>query len=154
MTSTIHIQRAAEDERNLPVFSEIARRMDAVRQRAFELFAERGGEGGHELDDWVAAEHQVFGWPAAEFKDVDGAFEVDVTLPGFDAQEVEVTATPSELIVHAATTEEKHGEDAAILWSEFGSNDVYRHVGFPRPVAADRVTATLENGLLKVRAPK
>lgn len=150
----IQIQRATEDERELPVFSEIARRMDAVRQRAFELFAERGGEGGHELDDWVAAEHQVLGWPAAELKDVNGAFEVDVTLPGYDAREVEVTATPSELIVHAATTEEQHGADGEIVWSEFGSNDVYRRFGFPRAVAADRITATLEKGILKVRAPK
>lgn len=150
----IRIQRATDGERDLPVFSELARRMDAVRQRAFEMFSERGGAEGHDLDDWIAAEHEVLGWPAAELTEADGAFEVDVTLPGFAAREVEVTATPSELIVHAAATHEAKGEDEMIVWSEFGSNDVYRRFAFPVSVDADKVTATLDKGILKVRAPK
>ncbi len=151
---SIRIQRAADGERDHPIFTELARRMESVRQRAFEMFAARGGEEGHDLDDWIAAEHEVLGWPAAELKEANGAFQVDITLPGFNAKEVDVTATPSELIVHAASTMEQHGEDEAILWSEFGSNDVYRRFGFPRTVDADKITATLENGILKVRAPK
>ena len=67
--SGIRIQRANDDERALPVFSELAQRLDAVRQRAFELFATRGGTAGHELDDWIAAEHEVLGRPAAELKE-------------------------------------------------------------------------------------
>ncbi|MCC6930698.1 MAG: Hsp20 family protein [Gemmatimonadaceae bacterium] len=150
----IRIQRAADGERDLPIFTEMARRMESVRQRAFELFAERGREEGHDLDDWITAEHEVLGWPSAELKEANGAFQVDITLPGFNAKEVEVTATSSELIVHAASVKEQHGEDEEVLWSEFGSNDVYRRFGFPRTVDADKITATLENGILKVRAPK
>lgn len=152
--SDIRIQLANEGERDLPVFSELAQRMDAVRQRAFEMFAERGGTEGRDLDDWIAAEHEVLGWPAAELKEANGAFQVDVTLPGFAAKDVEVTATPTELIVHAASTQERKGEDEYVVWSEFGSNDVYRRFGFPRSVVVDKVTATLENGILKVMAPK
>jgi len=152
--SDIRIQRAGDGDAVLPVFDELARRMDAVRQRAFELFAERGGGAGHELDDWIAAEHELLGWPAAELKEADGEYEVDVTLPGFAAKEVEVTATPKELIVHAATSHEKKAEDEHVVWSEFGSNDVYRRFGFPIQVDADKVTASLEKGILKVKAPK
>lgn len=152
--SGIRIQRANDGERDLPVFSDLARRMDAVRQRAFEMFAERGGTEGRDLDDWIAAEHEVLGWPAAELKEANGDFRVDVTLPGFAAKEIEVTATPTELIVHAASTHEKKGEEDNVVWSEFGSNDVYRRFGFPKAVDADKVTAELENGILKVRAPK
>lgn len=150
----IRVQRAADGERDLPVFTELDRRMDAVRQRAFERFAERGGQSGHELDDWIAAEHEVLGWPAAAFKEANGAFEVDVTLPGFSAKEVEVTATPSELIVHAASTHEQSGGDDAVIWSEFGAQEVYRRFGFPRAIDAQQVSARLENGILTVRAPK
>lgn len=152
--SDIRIQLANEGERDLPVFSELAQRMDAVRQRAFEMFAERGGTEGRDLDDWIAAEHEVLGWPAAELKEANGAFQVDVTLPGFAAKDVEVTATPNELIVHAASNQERKGEDEYVVWSEFGSNDVYRRFGFPRSVVVDQVTARLENGILKVMAPK
>jgi hypothetical protein len=30
-----------------------------IRQRAFELYQERGREDGHELDDWLLAEEEV-----------------------------------------------------------------------------------------------
>ncbi len=150
----VHIQRDSEGERTLPVFREISDRMEAVRQKAFELFEGRGGERGHELEDWIAAEHAVMGWPAAELKDKKSAFEVEVTLPGFTAKEVEVTATCDEIIVHAASHHEKKGEGDKVLWSEYGSNDVYRRFDLPTEVSADRVTAHLDNGILHVMAPK
>lgn len=150
----VHIQRDVEGERSLPVFREISDRLEAVRQKAFELFQERGGERGHELEDWIAAEHAVMGWPAAELKDKKTAYEVEVTLPGFTAKEVEVTATPREIIVHAAAYHEKKGEEDKVIWSEYGSNDVYRRFELPESVNADRVTAQLENGIPHVMAPK
>lgn len=30
-----------------------------IRQRAFELYQERGQEEGHELDDWLLAEEEI-----------------------------------------------------------------------------------------------
>ena len=30
-----------------------------IRQRAFELYQERGQEDGHELDDWLLAEEEI-----------------------------------------------------------------------------------------------
>lgn len=32
-----------------------------IRQRAFELYQERGGEDGHELEDWLRAEEEIAG---------------------------------------------------------------------------------------------
>jgi len=32
-----------------------------IRQRAHELYEERGREDGHELDDWLRAEEEVTG---------------------------------------------------------------------------------------------
>lgn len=32
---------------------------DVVRERAYELFERRGGEPGHELDDWLTAEREL-----------------------------------------------------------------------------------------------
>ena len=30
-----------------------------IRQRAFELYQERGRDDGHELDDWLLAEEEI-----------------------------------------------------------------------------------------------
>ncbi len=138
----------------LPVFGEIARRFEAIERRAFDLFEKRGRELGHELEDWFQAEHELLGNAAAELCEKDGTYEMRVALPGFDAKEVEVTATPSEIVVHAATKQEKRGEKDNVLWTEFGSNDVYRRFELPNSIVADKVTANLENGLLRINAPE
>lgn len=82
---------------SLPIFETIEKRLDDVRRRAFELFEHRGYQLGHEIDDWIKAEHEIFGWPAAELAEKDGKYEAQMTLPGFEPNEVQVTATPSEV---------------------------------------------------------
>jgi hypothetical protein len=32
---------------------------ELIRQRAYELFESRGRQSGHDLDDWLQAEHQI-----------------------------------------------------------------------------------------------
>jgi HSP20 family protein len=136
----------------LPIFAELAKRFQAIERRAFDLFEKRGRELGHELEDWLKAEHELLGWPAAELSEKDGAYEMQIALPGFEAKEVEVTATPLEIVVHAATKQEVKGEKENVVWTEFGSNDVYRRFELPNPIEIGKVTANLENGLLRINA--
>ena len=142
------------ETKTLPVFEEVDKRLEAVERRAFELFEKRGRELGHELEDWVKAEHELLGWPAAELAEKNGAYELEITLPGFEAKDVEVTASPSEVIIHAASEREKKTQKENVLWTEFGSNDVYRRFEVPNAINVDQVTAKLDNGILKVSAPK
>jgi HSP20 family molecular chaperone IbpA len=141
-------------ERSLPVFAELDRKMEAVRQRAFDLFSNRGARPGGDLDDWIAAERELMGWSTAELTDRQDEFEVDVTLPGFKPDDIELTATPREIIVHAERMDERGGASDRVIWSEFGSNEIYRRFALPADVKADRVTAELKNGVLRVHAPK
>ena len=142
------------EKKTLPVFGEIAKRLQGVQRRAFDLFEKRGRDLGHELEDWFNAEQELFGWPAAELTEKDGAYELEMTLPGFEAKDVEVTATPNEVIVHAATEKEKKTQKDKVLWTESGSNDVYRRFDVPNAINVDQVTAKLDNGILRVNAPK
>lgn len=34
---------------------------EAIQQRAYELFVERGSEHGHDVEDWIGAERQLRG---------------------------------------------------------------------------------------------
>jgi len=96
-------------QKTLPIFAEIARRFDAIRRRAFSLFEKRGCELGHDVDDWLKAEQELMGC-SAELAEKDGTYQMQMTLPGSEAKDVEVTATPSEILVHAATKREERGE--------------------------------------------
>ena len=43
------------------VFPEPPNLEQEIRQRAYELFEARGGEEGHELEDWLRAEEEIKG---------------------------------------------------------------------------------------------
>jgi HSP20 family protein len=152
--SKIAIQKDPKGQRTLQIFQELDRRMEEVQRRACDRFRDRGFAVGHDLDDWIAAEHEVLGWPAAELKERESMYDIEVTLPGFAPNEVEVTATSSEVIVHAASTRQRNGNDEKVIWSEFGANDVYRRFDWPQAVRADSVTAEFDNGMLRITAPK
>jgi len=141
-------------KKTLPIFEEIAKRFEAVQRRAFDIFEKRGRELGHELEDWFKAEHELMGWGAAELAKRNDAYELQITLPGFEAKNIEVTATPREVIVHAATEEEKKTEKGNVMWTEFGSSDVYRRFEVPNPINVDKVTAEFEKGILRISAPE
>lgn len=42
-----------------PVAKETPSIEDEIRRRAFELFEERGGQEGRELEDWLRAESEI-----------------------------------------------------------------------------------------------
>ena len=67
MTTTGQPRRRRGGTTRTPAASESAdatNLADSVARRAFELFLERGGVHGHDLDDWLAAERQLRGTPA------------------------------------------------------------------------------------------
>jgi HSP20 family protein len=149
----IRVQKVKEpQERKLPIFRDVEKLMARIRERAFELFAGRGQGHGHALDDWLAAEREIC-WAASELAEDDKEYVMEVALAGFEPAEISVSATPRELIVHAATKAE-HAEKGKVAWSHFSSNDVYRRVELETEINVDKVTARFKNGLLKIVAPK
>lgn len=151
----VEVQKVNGDGKTtFPVFQEFEKKFDEIRDRAFQLFEGRGCKPGHDFEDWLTAEREVLSSPAAEFTDKGNAFEVQMALPGFDPKEVEVTATPDEIIVHAASKKERKSESDKILWSEFSSSDVYRRIPAPMALNAENTSAVLEKGVLRINAPK
>ncbi len=153
------------EDRSLPIFSEVEKVFEQIRDRAYELFASRNFGLGFDLDDWLKAEKEA-GWPAAELVEDDDVFELKVALAGFDAEDISVTANPKELIIKAsreteAKTAEKSADEApakdegtTVHFTEFHKSDVFRHVGLPADIDVDKVKAKFLNGMLEIQAPK
>ena len=157
--SDIKVQKVVDPARQtLPVFKEMESVLERIRARAFDVFSGRGSGHGRALDDWLAAEREIC-WPTGELVEQDKAYTLSVALPGFEPSDISVTTTPHELIVHAKSkVESKKEEDAKkggkVCWSEFRSNDVYRQVELPKNIDVQSVSASLQNGLLKIVATK
>jgi hypothetical protein len=45
---------------------------EAIALRAYEMFLERGGEHGHDLDDWLRAERELLEAARAWTRDIGG----------------------------------------------------------------------------------
>jgi HSP20 family protein len=151
----VEIQKVKEGQREgLPFFQEFEKRFNQIQHRAFDLFETGGRRFGRDLENWLTAEREIFGSPAAELADKGDSYELQMALPGFEPKDVEVTATPGELIVHAASSQEKKSEKKNVLWSEFTSSDVYRRIPAPTPLSTEGAAATLEKGVLRITAPK
>jgi HSP20 family protein len=151
----VMVHKVNEQEKAaVPIFDELAKRLDEIRQRAFELFETRGRDIGHAVEDWIKAEREILRSPAAEFTEKGNAYEFRIALPGFDVNDVQVTAAPDEIIVKAASKQEKKSEEDKVLWTDFTSKNVYRRFQTPDPIDADKTTATLDKGLLRITALK
>ena len=147
---------SSTDERKLPIFEEIDELADKIRLRAYNLFKGRGFTAGNDIDDWLTAEREIC-WPAAELIEEDDEFEVSVALAGFDDDDVEITATPREIIVKASHKDEmteKSEDDEKVRWSQFRSNEVYRQISLPSDIDVEKVEAEMKRGMLKIEAPK
>ena len=121
------------------------------------MFAARSLQQDWALNDWLTAERELC-LPASELVESDQDYTLSVAMAVFKAKDISVTATPRELIVHAAVeqtrSQKAKTKEERVCWSEFRSNDVYRRVELPAEILVDKVSARYEHGLLKITAPK
>jgi len=145
----------APSDRALPIFEEFDRLADRIRVEAYNLFTGRGAIDGHELDDWLAAERDLCG-PAIEVAEQEGEFVLTLALEGFELVDIDVTATPREILIKGEKKTERTGgdEESRLQWSEYRRNGVLRRVELPAPVDVEKITARVQRGVLKIVAPK
>ncbi|WP_199432882.1 Hsp20/alpha crystallin family protein [Qaidamihabitans albus] len=90
--------------------------------------------------------------PLADIAETDGAYLVDVELPGVKREDVTVDLTGRELTINGERKEkERQG------WFRHRTRrtgQFHYSVTLPHDVDADRIDATLADGILTVRAPK
>lgn len=153
--ANLTVQKVKSDEERIASALEDPRdTFESIRKRAFEMFERRGGNPGQELDDWLRAERDLFWVPPAELAEDDKQVEITVAVPGFDWKEVQVTAQPGEILVRGNHAHHLEKKEKGVSYSEFSDKALYRRFEIAQPIDVDHVTANVENGILKVKAPK
>jgi len=125
-----------------------------IRQQAFGFFERRGRTIGMDLDDWLQAEREVVWSPASELVENKDEFCARLALPGFDAKDLEVTATPNAVIVRGESTHTHEGKEGEVCFCEFSGKKLFRRVDLPSEIDVNKVTASLDKGMLEIDAPK
>lgn len=137
-----------------PVLEEMKATFEKIRKRAFEFFERRGGAHGFDVDDWVRAEHDLFWVPQAELVETESEFKIKVGVPGFEAKDVNITAQTNEIVIQGEAEKREEKTERGFLYSEFGTKSLYRRFVLAAPIEIVAVTASLENGMLTITAPK
>lgn len=126
---------------------------DAVRQAPLaeivfpELSAVRALLNGMPMSSTEAATFL----PSVEISEKDGKYVVDVALPGFRREDIDVEVSGSELTVSGKY--ERKQEDAKKHYSEMRQASFTRTIVLPQDIDVDKVSAVFENGVLHVTAP-
>jgi len=102
----------------------------------------------------VQAERDVVWSPAAELVDNAKEFKARMAVPGFDAKEIRVSATPDALIIQAEASHTHDRKDGNVRFCEFSAKQLFRRLPLPESVDVEKVTASLDKGILQVIAPK
>ncbi len=83
----------------------------------------------------------------------DGAM-VTALLPGVEAKTLDLSVVGDSLTVSGERTLEKPADNARLHRQERLSGHFTRTIELPFPIQADQVEASLEKGVLSVRAPR
>ena len=151
--SNVTIQKVRETSQPRPLLQETIDLLDGVQRRAFELFERRGGAPGNDIGDWLQAEREIFQVPRMELSENDGEFQLQVAVPGFDAKDLRVAALPDAVIVEGETAHQ-HRKKGNVRVCEFGERKIFRQIPLPEGVDVDHVSASIDKGLLEIRAAK
>jgi HSP20 family protein len=149
----IAVQKYQKTE-NAPFLDEVQSLFDRIRRRAYGLFEWRGRGEGKDVDDWLAAERELLWSPPAELMEKEDAYKAKIAAPGFDAKEIQVSATPRSIVVKAEANQTTEREEGNIHFSEFTERALFRRIELPGPIDVDKVKATLDKGMLLLTAEK
>lgn len=151
----VAIEKCRNSE-NLPetISKELNEITETVQREAFNLFERRGGVIGSDLENWLSAERGVVWSPPSEVVERDDEYRARIALPGFQSKDLQVVATPDSVIVEAEKTHTHEGKEGTVRFCEFSDKKVFRRLDMPSPIDVDKTTASLENGMLQVNAPK
>lgn len=136
------------------IYSRMNELYDAISRRAFELFEGDGGIFGRDLDHWFNAESELLHPAHVQIKESDEAIIVDAEVPGFTSNELQLSLEPRRLTISGKKQSSSEQKKGNVLYSERCSDELLRSVELPVEVNASRATATLNNGILELTAPK
>jgi HSP20 family protein len=117
-----------------------------------------------QMDDMLSDFSRGFpGWPAATQGDIAPRMDVSETeneyvvtaeLPGIDEKDIEVTMSDDMLTIKGEkkTEEKKEDEHYHLVERSYGS--VMRQIALPNEVAADKIAAEFDKGVLRITLPK
>jgi len=153
-TALKRVEEPAKIIKHESLFEQMDRTFDALTRRAYEIFDGNGRIFGRDLDNWLQAERELLHPVAVTITDNEQNITVKAEVPGFSEKEIEISVEQGRLVITGQKDSSKEEKKGKTLYSEMRSDRIMRIVDLPVEVEADKVTATLKNGMLELILPK
>ncbi|MDZ8107572.1 MAG: Hsp20/alpha crystallin family protein [Nostoc sp. DedQUE12a] len=92
--------------------------------------------------------------PAAEMEETDDAIQLRLEVPGLEAKDINVEATPESISISGERKTETRTEENGVTRSEFRYGKFHRVIPLLSQVQNDKVQAEYKNGVLHLTLPK
>lgn len=153
MAEALATKRAEEPKAVTTLIERMDEIFDAISRRAFNIF-EGDRVFGRELDNWLRAERELLHPIHINLAESGESLEVKAEVPGFNENELEINVEPRRLTIAGKRETKKEEKKGKTVYAEECSDQILRVLELPAEVEADKVTATLKNGVLQLTLPK
>lgn len=137
-----------------PFFKHAQEINDLIARRAYELFEASGETHGHDREDWLRAESEILLRVPVEVRDKEGHFTVCAEVAGFSEKYLEVRVANRSLCITGRREAGWPQTEGQTLHSERRPNQIFRVLELPEPLEAERVDASLTDGVLEITLVK
>lgn len=122
-----------------------------IAGRAYDCFEARGGKHGDDLGDWLRAEEELVHRVPFHLQELEDRIELELEVAQNDTQNLQVNVDSHQLLVRSVpeTAEPQPGEPTSSR-----QHTLFHVIDLPCDIDVDKVTATLNEGNLRVTLPK
>jgi HSP20 family protein len=121
--------------------------IDRMQEEMNDIIERTFGRG-----DWSNALQTTTG--AMNIHESEKEYEIELQVPGYTEKEISIEMADNTLTVSGAKKEEAEQKDKDVIRREWQHSQFKRSIRFAHPIKEDGVAAKMENGLLKIIAPK
>lgn len=127
----------------------------AIARRAYELFEMRGGEHGHDREDWFRAESELLRPVSVSISESEDSLSVRANVLGFESNELGVSIEPDRItILGQKKTTATETEGGKVEFIEWYPDQILQVVNLPAEVLPGHSVIKLQAGLLNFELPK
>jgi HSP20 family protein len=131
----------------LPSLQRSTANVFAPIQREFDRLFDQLGTGWTQLTDVELA-------PRMDMRDIDDGVEITVELPGIGKDELKIAVEDDVLTISGEKRTQEETKEEDYRFSERTYGAFSRSIALPRNVDADKIKASMKDGVLTLTAPR
>ncbi len=126
----------------------------AIARRAYELFEMRGGEHGHDWEDWFRAESELLRPVSVVTAESVDRISIRANVLGFNPHELRISIEARRIMIVGSRQMTTASAEPAANYVEWYPDQIMRTIELPAEVLPEAAIVELQGGLLKFELPR